>query len=518
MGKSSTEQRMNRAPRLARAFGTAAEKHYLQLSNLNQNLVKAEYAVRGAIVTRAAQIEQEIQEGKQYPFDSLTECNIGNPQYFGQKPISFSRQVLSIMMNPESLATSGYSKDVKNRAKSYIDRITGGIGAYSESVGLSFVRENIARFIQQRDGGITASKDLIIQSDGASKGIQAVLSALITRPEDGIMIPIPQYPLYTALITYMNGREVPYYLDEAKGWSVSAAELEASVKKARENGTNVRGMVIINPGNPTGQVLDEASIQTIVKFAYENKIVLLADEVYQENIYKAGKKFHSFKKVVSSLPAPYNKTELFSFHSTSKGFIGECGFRGGYLEMHNICPEVRAQMTKLQSIFLCPNLTGQLTTELMVNPPNPETESAEAVQQYQAEKGALLSSLKKRAEIVTTELNSMLNIRCNEVEGAMYAFPSLFLSDRVVQEAKAKGVQPDMFYCLKALEKTGIVIVPGSGFRQRPGTFHFRITTLILPEEKMFRKLQEFKAFNAWFHKEYSSPEVVQPPAGASAF
>ena len=95
----------------------------------------------------------------------------------------------------------------------------------------------------------------------------------------------------------------------------------------------------------------------------------------------------------------------------------------------------------------------------------------------------LFNSLKKRASNVTNALRSMKNIETNEVEGAMYAFPSIKFSKKAIEAAG--GQSPDLFYCLEVLKNTGIALVPGSGFNQRPNTYHFRITTLILPEEKL---------------------------------
>jgi alanine transaminase len=97
-----------------------------------------------------------------------------------------------------------------------------------------------------------------------------------------------------------------------------------------------------------------------VKFAQEHKLVVCADEVYQKNIY-GSKPFISFKKIIHDLGAPYNKIELISFHSTSKGLLGECGLRGGYMELENIDPYVQGQILKLRTITLCPNTIGQLT-------------------------------------------------------------------------------------------------------------------------------------------------------------
>lgn len=188
------------------------------------------------------------------------------------------------------------------------------------------------------------------------------------------MIPIPQYPIYSALITLLGGRQVGYELDEDRGWAMTKEELERSLKEAVKKGLNVKAMAVINPGNPTGQVLDRTSLETVCTFCADNGIVLLADEVYQRNVYVDNKRFISMKKVVCETPGCEN-VELVSFHSTSKGLIGECGHRGGYMELHNICPEVQAELYKLACSGLCSGVAGQIMTSLMVRPPAEDGES-----------------------------------------------------------------------------------------------------------------------------------------------
>ena len=96
-------------------------------------------------------------------------------------------------------------------------------------------------------------------------------------------------------------------------------------------------MVIINPGNPTGQVMTRESIEHVITVCHKNDILIMADEVYQENIYGEGREFLSFRKVLAEIGTPYsNEVELISMHSTSKGLLGECGLRGGYFETRNM--------------------------------------------------------------------------------------------------------------------------------------------------------------------------------------
>ncbi len=297
------------------------------------------------------------------------------------------------------------------------------------------------------------------------------------------MIPIPQYPLYSATITLYEGRMVPYYLDEANGWKLSRPMLEASLAQAEAQGTKVRAICVINPGNPTGAVLDEANIAMIIAFARDHGLSILADEVYQENIYLPGDEFVSFARVLHQLEA--KDVSLFSFHSCSKGFLGECGVRGGYFEFRNVPEDVAAQILKLQSVSLCANLAGQAAAYAMVRPPRPGMPSHEA---YQAEKTAILDTLKHRAILLAEGLNRIEGISCNVIAGAMYAFPSITLPPG----------RTDFDYAMALLEQTGICVVPGSGFGQAEGTAHFR-TTILPPTEKM----QKVVAALAEFHRSY---------------
>ena len=179
----------------------------------------------------------------------------------------------------------------------------------------------------------------------------------------------------------------------------------------------------------------------------KNKLAILADEVYQQNVYKEGTSFVSFKKIVA---ANKNKpVDLISFNSASKGLLGECGLRGGYFEVYNVRNEVLEQIQKLRTMYVCSNTTGQIIVDLMVNPPKKGTNAEEIVKQYELEKQGLFSSLRNRAKIVTEYLQKMKNVTCNEVEGAMYAFPRLHLSEKAISEANSKSMKPDLFYTIE---------------------------------------------------------------------
>ncbi len=444
--------------------------------DLNRRVLETRYAVRGPIVIRAQELEREGRE--------IIYCNIGNPQSLQQPPLTWIRQVLSLCEYPPLLdqAAHLFPADALDAARLVLEKSKHGLGAYSESQGMRFVREAVAAFIGARDG-IPTDPDDIFLTDGASKGVQAVLNILIRDDQDGVMIPIPQYPLYTATLTLFGARAVPYYLDEARDWQLNREMLDQALQEARAAGTEVRAICVINPGNPTGAVLNRSNVDMILAFAREHGLAVLADEVYQENLYAEGAGFHSFARALTD--AGDEEVSLFSFHSTSKGFLGECGHRGGYLEIRNVPADVGREILKLQSVSLCSNVPGQVATYLMVSPPEPGSPSHELFVQ---ERDRVLADLRERAGILARGLNAIEGISCRPVAGAMYAFPSITLPEG----------RTDAEYCMALLEQTGICVVPGTGFGQVPGTAHFR-TTILPPTEQMHRVIEGIAAF----HKDF---------------
>lgn len=184
-------------------------------------------------------------------------------------------------------------------------------------------------------------------------------------------------------------------------------------KKAIEEGTDVRAIVIINPGNPTGASLPEDDIKAVIDFAAEKKLVVMADEVYQTNVFKG--KFHSFKAVLRSMqkadPEKYKNVELASLHSISKGMVGECGHRGGYFELNGFDPEVVEQIYKFVSISLCAPVVGQCLVELMVNPPK---EGEPSYELYKQEYDGIFAGLQKRATALNDAFKQMEGVECGE--------------------------------------------------------------------------------------------------------
>ncbi|KAJ7653031.1 alanine aminotransferase [Mycena rosella] len=461
----------------------------LTLDAVNPQLLEVQYAVRGELAIKAELYRDQLKKGDSLPFDKVISSNIGNPQQKGldQPAITFTRQVAALTEWPAlaDLAPGVFPADVVARARELYAEI-GSIGAYSHSQGVPLIRQSVAKFIEERDG-FPAHPDDIFLTAGASAGVSLLINMLITDPTSGILIPIPQYPLYTATLAQHHGRPIPYLLDESSGWSTSIESITAALAAARKDGTVPKALVIINPGNPTGALLDAATMEALVRLCEEHSLVLLADEVYQNNLHApAAHPFTSFKKVVSQLRSP---VPLVSFHSISKGVSGECGRRGGYFELANVPADVRALVYKLVSVGLCPPLAGQIGVDSMVRPPR-AGEPSYAL--WKKETDTIHAALRERTHVMATRLSALPGVSCVESPGALYLFPKIELSAKAVEAARAAGKEPDAFYALALLDETGICVVPGSGFGQKEGEWHYRLTCLCPGVEEYVGKLERF--------------------------
>ncbi|MDI1489573.1 MAG: alanine transaminase [Ramalina farinacea] len=457
-------------------MATTTTMKALTVDNINQHVRSAQYAVRGEIATRAETYRAQLKSAhdpptppsdsnKPLPFDTVISANIGNPQQLDQKPITFFRQVLSILENPALLSNEAalqsafnYPSDVIDRAKRLLAEVK-SVGAYSQSQGAPGIRDSVAKFIEKRDG-FPSDPSTIFLSAGASSGVNTLMNVICSKPETGILVPIPQYPLYTATLSLLNARCVPYYLDEASGWSTNMSAIQDAYTKAKDQGTDIRAIVVINPGNPTGGCLPADAVADVLRFAADKNLVVMADEVYQTNVFIG--EFTSFKKSLrqlqqssSSSPSEKEKLdnlELASLNSISKGMVGECGHRGGYFELTGFSPDVAAQIYKFVSIMLCP----------------PERATA----LYEAFKG-------------------MEGVECQKPQGSMYLYPTIKLPPKAIEEAERKGKKPDEFYCGRLLDATGVCVVAGSGFGQKEGTLHFR-TTFLAPGTEWVGRIGKF--------------------------
>ncbi|XP_026462672.1 alanine aminotransferase 1-like [Ctenocephalides felis] len=470
-------------------------KKFITLDSINQNIVKAKFLC-GALFERADELQKELDEGKTLCFDEIIKANTDDGQSMGQKPITYIRQVVAIATCPTLCCQPNFPTDAKSQAMAIIRSTTSqSLGSFADFRGISVVRQHIAEYIEDRDGIPANVDDIFIVS-----GITSITDLLASSDKKkGIMIPYPQFPLHGSTISCSGMEIIKYYLDECKGWAFDIEEMKKAITEAKNNNIEPCGILIISPGNPTGQVLTKETIQDIIKFANEQSLMILADEVYQHNIHDKSLQFLSFKKVMKEMGPPYDQSELCSFMSISKGWYGESGFRGGYMELVNADPDVKGVLLKLLANRLACATPGQAVLDCIVKPPSKESES---FGQFCSEIQAISSSNAERAKFVEEQLNCLKGFKCHPIQGGTYAFPSICLAKKAVEEAKKRCQEPDFFYASELLKNTGILVVPGSEFGQKEGTYHIAIS-ILPPMDKLKSLFEKFNEFNNDFTSKY---------------
>ncbi|BFU21292.1 alanine aminotransferase, putative [Entamoeba histolytica HM-1:IMSS-B] len=475
--------------------------------NISPDVVAFQFAVRGKIAIVSEEIDNAIKKAKAegkpnpYPFEKVVKCNSGNPQLLNQKPLTFVREITSMVEYPPLTEHPElFHADAVARAKEIIKATgcNGTTGAYSPSKGLAYVRQTIARFLEERDNVPMSPEDIYL-TDGASIAIKIVMQLMLSHPLHGIMIPNPQYPLYGACIQQLGGKTCHYNLNEDNYWLPDINDIKEQYEKYQNEGIKIKALVVINPGNPCGEVLPVDTIKEIIRFCNEKKICLMADEVYQENIW-TDVPFNSFRKILATMePEIAHGLELISFHSISKGFYGECGKRGGMFACTNIPEFARLMMYKIISTTLCSNVVGQVVMSIICNLPK---EGDPSYPLFKQERDEILGSLKRKAEYLCDIFNKCEGMSCNRAAGAMYLFPRITLPEKFIKECHERHEDPNETYCIEMLKKTGIAVVKGSGFGQKKGTYHFRIA-LLPPENEIEEVGKRIQVFHNSFIQQY---------------
>ncbi|XP_046660510.1 alanine aminotransferase 1-like isoform X1 [Homalodisca vitripennis] len=470
----------------------------LHIGNINQNIVNTEFAVEGLVHQRALELKVELKQGIKKPFEDLIEADTGD--IADQKLITFVRQVTAAACLPELLDDTTFPDDVKSRVQNLLQHFQGNsIGSLTDSSGLKMVRRHIAEFIRQRDNNPSRWDDIIIVP-GISAAVK-ILSNLMNFSSNGlppgVLLPVPQFPLLTRALTEFGVKKLDYFLDEETGWSVVVDELQQVLLEGKTH-CQPRAIVVINPGNPTGQLLSRKNMEDIIKFAEREKLLIIAFEVYQDNVYEDNI-FQSFKKVLYEMEAPYKNTELVSLMSCFRGYAEEVGLRGGYMELYNIGPAVKDFLKKNIMISDSPPACAQIALDCITNPPKLGEPSYPL---FASERAALLTSVAERAKLINRGINRIPGLSCQPVQGSFFAFIKVDIPEKAVEQANSLNLSPSTFYGLEMLEKSGVVVVPGDGFGQKPGTHHFRMT-ILLPEERLKEALLRIQKFHIEFVNQY---------------
>uniref|UniRef100_A0A3B3TIK8 alanine transaminase n=1 Tax=Poecilia latipinna TaxID=48699 RepID=A0A3B3TIK8_9TELE len=403
-----------------------------------------------------------------------------DPHRAGMPPLSFARQVLAVCLYPELLKESNFPVDVRQRPEKLLGACNGGsVGSYSaSSCGIPQIQKSVAEFITRRDGG---ARYLML--------VLHLLSSGQGPTQTGLLTPLPCPHTLPMLLDEVGVKLVPYQLLEERGWAIDLEELHRALKAARRH-CEPRAIYISNPGNPTGHVQDLKTIEEVIRFAASERLVLLVEEVYQDNVFGQDKKFLSYKKVLFEMGASFSESvEMVSFHSISAGTMGESGLRGGYMEVINMDLLVKNFLTSMQGPS-SPPVLPQLALEIMVNPPSPGDASYEVFTQK-------VETLAQNAQRACEFLNGIPGMSCQPAMGGVFLYPRLHLPAEIIQEAQRSGLRADVLYCKKLLEEEGVCLGPGSENGHDDENYHIRLC-ISAPTAVLEDVLKRLRSFHLW--------------------
>jgi alanine-synthesizing transaminase len=367
------------------------------------------YAIRN-IVVEAQRVEQA---GRR-----VTYLNVGDPIPFG-------------FHTPEPLA------DAVRKA------LADGRNGYAPSPGILPAREAVAA--EWSRTGFPATPDRVLITGGTSEGIELALTALV-NPGESVLVPLPTYPLYTAVLAKIGAEPLYYRKDPARGWLPDVEHLESLIT------ARTRALVVIDPNNPTGAVYPEATRRALIALAERHGLTILADEVYGDLAYDG---------VVPPLGSLAPDAPIVSFSSLSKAWLAP-GWRAGWLVVGRSprLDDLLGAIKKLADGRLCSNGLVQHAI-------------APALTGDRSFQVQLRTALRERAAVTTRALNAIPGLSCVPPAGAFYAMP----------QAQLAPGDTDEHFVLELLRQTGLLTVYGSGFGLPREAGFFRIVFLAPPDD-----------------------------------
>jgi len=327
--------------------------------------------------------------------------------------------------------------------KALVKAVAGGNNWYAPSEGLPELREAICEK-EKKVNGVSIQTEDVIVTQGISEGIQMLMAAIVDSGDE-ILVPGPTYPPYMSYVKFFGGKAVSYETVEERNWQPNIDDLKRKIT------ARTRAIVIINPNNPTGALYDEKVVRKIIDLAGEQNLLLISDEIYDRIVFKKGfvSAAHIAKDVCVVGMNGFSKTYLMT------------GWRLGYMYFHD--PE-----GKLAELKEC--VAKETRIRLSASTPVQKAGAA-ALKGPQRHIREMTRKLQQRRDYAVKRLNQIRGISCAKPEGAFYIFPRV---DGVGSRWKTDGD-----FARQLLEKTGILIVHGSGFDETYGSGHFR--AVILP-------------------------------------
>ncbi len=376
------------------------------------------YDVRGPIVDAARQMEDEGQK--------IIKLNIGNMAPFG---FDAPEEVQQDMI-----------RNLPNSA------------GYSDSKGIFAARKAVMHYTQQLGIAGVALDDIYL-GNGASELIVMATNALL-NDGDELLVPMPDYPLWTAATSLSGGKPVHYRCDEDNGWLPDLADMRAKITE------RTRGIVVINPNNPTGVLYPVALLQGIIEIAREHGLVLLVDEVYDKVLYD-GVTFTSMASLSTDVLT-------LTFNSLSKAYRS-CGYRAGWMVLSGPKQDARDYiegLNMLANLKLGSNVPGQWAIQTALG-------GYQSINDLVKEGGRLRRQRDLAYELIT----QIPGVTCVKPQAALYMFPRL--------DPAMYPIADDRQFFMQVLRATRVMLVQGSGFNY-PDNQHFRI--VFLPHEDDLRE------------------------------
>ncbi|GAA4428469.1 pyridoxal phosphate-dependent aminotransferase [Acidovorax lacteus] len=394
------------------------------------------YDVRGPIVDAAKQMEDEGQK--------IIKLNIGNLAPFGfDAPEEIQQDMI---------------RNLPNSA------------GYSDSKGIFAARKAVMHYTQQQ-GVVGVTLDDIYLGNGASDLIVMATTALLDDGDE-LLVPAPDYPLWTAAASLAGGKPVHYLCDEANGWMPDLDDIRSKITP------RTKGLVVINPNNPTGALYSDELLRALVQIAREHGLVLLADEVYDKVLYDGVRH--------TALASLSTDVLTLTFNSLSKAYRS-CGYRAGWMVLSGdktVARDYIEGLNMLANIKLGSNVPGQWAIQTALG-------GYQSINDLVKEGGRLRRQRDLAYELIT----AIPGVTCVKPKAALYMFPRL--------DPALYPIEDDRHFFMEVLRATRVMLVQGSGFNY-PDHQHFRI--VFLPHEDDLREaIGRLAAFLEQYRKRHSA-------------
>lgn len=382
----------------------------MQNIGMSSKLSSVCYDIRGPVLKHAKRMEEEGHK--------ILKLNIGNPAPFGFDA-------------PDEILVDV----IKNLPTSQ---------GYCDSKGIYSARKAVVQHYQRR-GLLDLDVEDVYIGNGASELIVMAMQALLNN-SDEMLVPAPDYPLWTASVALSGGKPVHYLCDEGADWYPDLDDIKKKITP------NTKGIVLINPNNPTGAVYSRDFLLQVVEIARQNNLIIFADEIYDKVLYDGA--------VHTTLATLAPDLLTVTFNGLSKAYR-VCGFRGGWMFLNG--PKDHAQgyiagLDMLASMRLCANVPMQHAIQTALG-------GYQSINELLLPGGRLLEQRDKAYDLIT----QIPGVSCVKPKGAMYLFPKL--------DPKMYKIKDDQKFVLDFLIKEKVLLVQGTGFNW-PKPDHFRIVTL----------------------------------------